>query len=139
MPGAAQYTLDQKRLSVGLRHSLQLILLLDGVAARGQASVLGGCKQHDVDCMHRRAKEPLHCCAVSVLDVRAHEAERSMERGEARRQPQCAWCNTQHVEALPYKYLLEDPFAALMSSSARHSAMVLMLRKAASRAPVVIR
>lgn len=27
-------------------------------------------------------------------------------------------------------------FAALMSSSAKHSAMVLMLRKAASRAPV---
>merc|ERR1719195_1159549 len=32
--------------------------------------------------------------------------------------------------------LLEDPLAALISSSARHSAMVLMLRKAASRAPV---
>merc|ERR1719324_50758 len=31
---------------------------------------------------------------------------------------------------------LEDPLAALISSSARHSAMVLMLRKAASRAPV---
>merc|ERR1712045_596201 len=32
--------------------------------------------------------------------------------------------------------LLEEPLAALISSSARHSAMVLMLRKAASRAPV---
>merc|ERR1712018_476094 len=31
---------------------------------------------------------------------------------------------------------LEEPLAALISSSARHSAMVLMLRKAASRAPV---
>lgn len=36
-------------------------------------------------------------------------------------------------------YELEDPFAALISSSARHSAMVLMLRKADSRAPVVSR
>merc|ERR1711998_688799 len=34
-------------------------------------------------------------------------------------------------------WLLEEPLAALMNSSARHSAMVLMLRKAASRAPVV--
>lgn len=34
-------------------------------------------------------------------------------------------------------HLFEEPLAALMSSSARHSAMVLMLRKAASRAPVV--
>jgi len=33
---------------------------------------------------------------------------------------------------VPYELL--DPLAALMSSSARHSAMVLMLRKAASRA-----
>merc|ERR1712121_500555 len=30
----------------------------------------------------------------------------------------------------------EEPLAALISSSAKHSAMVLMLRKAASRAPV---
>ena len=35
-------------------------------------------------------------------------------------------------------HLLLLPLAALMSSSARHSAMVLMLRKADSRAPVVI-
>ena len=34
---------------------------------------------------------------------------------------------------------LEEPLAALMSSSARHSEMVLMLRKADSRAPVVSR
>ncbi len=34
-------------------------------------------------------------------------------------------------------HLLELPFAALMSSSAKHSAMVLTLRNAASRAPVV--
>merc|ERR1711903_49127 len=34
-------------------------------------------------------------------------------------------------------YELDEPLAALMNSSARHSAMVLMLRKAASRAPVV--
>ena len=34
---------------------------------------------------------------------------------------------------------MEDPLAALMSSSARHSAMVLMFLKAASRAPVVSR
>lgn len=33
-------------------------------------------------------------------------------------------------------YELEEPLAALMSSSARHSAMVLMFLKAASRAPV---
>merc|ERR1719320_1250112 len=32
--------------------------------------------------------------------------------------------------------LLDEPLAALMSSSLRHSAMLLMLRKAASRAPV---
>merc|ERR1719322_178129 len=32
--------------------------------------------------------------------------------------------------------LFEEPLAALMSSSLRHSAMLLMLRKAASRAPV---
>merc|ERR1719412_3536335 len=32
--------------------------------------------------------------------------------------------------------LLEEPLAALISSSLRHSAMLLMLRKAASRAPV---
>ena len=36
-------------------------------------------------------------------------------------------------------YELDDPFAAFMISSARHSAMVLMLRKEASRAPVVRR
>lgn len=36
-------------------------------------------------------------------------------------------------------YLLEEPLAALMSSSARHSAMVLMFLKALSRAPVVKR
>ena len=36
-------------------------------------------------------------------------------------------------------YELEEPLAALISSSARHSAMVLMLRKADSRAPVVSR
>ncbi len=36
-------------------------------------------------------------------------------------------------------YELEEPLAALMISSARHSAMVLMLRKAASRAPIVIK
>ena len=36
-------------------------------------------------------------------------------------------------------YELDDPLAALISSSARHSAMVLMLRKADSRAPVVSR
>jgi len=35
-------------------------------------------------------------------------------------------------------HLLLLPLAALISSSARHSAMVLMLRKADSRAPVVI-
>eukprot|EP00968_Pinguiococcus_pyrenoidosus_P006645 scaffold442_cov268-Pinguiococcus_pyrenoidosus.AAC.53 len=34
---------------------------------------------------------------------------------------------------------LEEPRAALMISSARHSEMVLMLRKLASRAPVVRR
>lgn len=34
-------------------------------------------------------------------------------------------------------HLLEEPLAALVSSSAKHSAMVLMLRNAASRAPVV--
>merc|ERR1719391_1626183 len=33
-------------------------------------------------------------------------------------------------------YEFDDPFAALMSSSARHSAIVLMFLKAASRAPV---
>ena len=37
------------------------------------------------------------------------------------------------------QHLLEEPLAALMSSSARHSAMVLMLRNEASRAPVVRR
>lgn len=37
----------------------------------------------------------------------------------------------------PPAHLLEEPLAALISSSARHSATVLMLRKAASRAPVV--
>merc|ERR1712225_134399 len=36
-------------------------------------------------------------------------------------------------------YELEEPLAALMSSSARHSATDLMLRKAASRAPMVRR
>jgi len=34
---------------------------------------------------------------------------------------------------------LDDPLAALISSSARHSAHVFVLRKAASRAPVVSR
>ena len=37
------------------------------------------------------------------------------------------------------QHLLDEPLAALMSSSARHSAMVLMLRNDASRAPVVRR
>ena len=36
-------------------------------------------------------------------------------------------------------YELDDPFAALVSSSARHSAMDLMLRNDASLAPVVRR
>lgn len=36
-------------------------------------------------------------------------------------------------------YLLDDPFAALISSSARHSAMVLIFLNALSRAPVVKR
>lgn len=36
-------------------------------------------------------------------------------------------------------HLLDEPLAALMSSSARHSAMVLMFLKEASRAPVLIR
>lgn len=36
-------------------------------------------------------------------------------------------------------YLLEEPLAALINSSARHSAIVLMFLKAASRAPVVIK
>ena len=36
-------------------------------------------------------------------------------------------------------YELEDPLDALMISSARHSAIVLALRKEASRAPLVIR
>ncbi len=39
----------------------------------------------------------------------------------------------------PLPHLLDEPLAALISSSARHSAMVLMLRNAASRAPVVSR
>ena len=37
------------------------------------------------------------------------------------------------------KNLFEEPLAALISSSAKHSAMVLMFLKAASRAPVVRR
>jgi len=40
---------------------------------------------------------------------------------------------------LHYLYLLEEPLAALMSSSARHSAIVLMFLKALSLAPVVRR
>lgn len=36
-------------------------------------------------------------------------------------------------------HLLEDPLAALISSSARHSAIVLMFLKDASLAPVLIR
>ena len=36
-------------------------------------------------------------------------------------------------------HLFEEPLAALISSSAKHSAMVLMFLKAASRAPVVRR
>jgi len=36
-------------------------------------------------------------------------------------------------------YELDEPLAAFMISSARHSAIVLMLRKDASRAPVVSR
>lgn len=39
----------------------------------------------------------------------------------------------------PAFYLLDDPLAALMSSSARHSAMLLMFLKALSLAPVVRR
>uniref|UniRef100_A0A1I7X6B6 Thioredoxin domain-containing protein n=1 Tax=Heterorhabditis bacteriophora TaxID=37862 RepID=A0A1I7X6B6_HETBA len=35
-----------------------------------------------------------------------------------------------------FEFLLDDPLAALISSSERHSAIVLMLRKAASRAPL---
>ena len=46
---------------------------------------------------------------------------------------QDAWANKQAA------HLLEEPLAALMSSSARHSAMVLMFLKEASRAPVLIR
>lgn len=36
-------------------------------------------------------------------------------------------------------YLLDDPLAALISSSAKHSAIVLIFLNAASRAPVVKR
>lgn len=36
-------------------------------------------------------------------------------------------------------YLLDEPLAALISSSAKHSAIVLMFLNAASRAPVVRR
>ena len=43
-----------------------------------------------------------------------------------------------HIEFLEV-YLLDDPFAALISSSAKHSAIVLIFLKAASRAPVVRR
>ena len=37
------------------------------------------------------------------------------------------------------EYLLDEPLAALINSSARHSAMVLMFLKALSLAPVVSR
>ena len=36
-------------------------------------------------------------------------------------------------------YLLDDPLAALISSSAKHSAIVFIFLNAASRAPVVKR
>lgn len=44
----------------------------------------------------------------------------------------------QPIHVIQRSHLLELPLAALISSSARHSAMVLMLRNALSRAPVVI-
>ena len=37
------------------------------------------------------------------------------------------------------QYLFDEPLAALMSSSAKHSAMVLIFRKEDSRAPVEMR
>lgn len=46
------------------------------------------------------------------------------------------WVKTDN---LVLSYLFDDPFAALISSSAKHSAIVLMFLKADSRAPVVRR
>ncbi len=47
------------------------------------------------------------------------------------------WCGACGMAAHRNTHLLLEPLAAFMSSSARHSLMVLTLRKAASRAPVV--
>jgi hypothetical protein len=43
------------------------------------------------------------------------------------------------MKSRQFIYLLDEPLAALINSSARHSAMVLMFLKALSRAPVVRR
>ena len=74
-------------------------------------------------------KDRLHVTSAGLLHgTSSSSAVRSIE------QP-----GSQSALARGAAHELEEPLAALMSSSARHSEMVLMLRKADSRAPVVSR
>eukprot|EP00955_Chlamydomonas_euryale_P077989 363066-Chlamydomonas_euryale.AAC.4 len=112
-------------LTVGLGHTLQLVFLLDRIAASEEdASDIA--QLHDI--MHKKASRHSFIyaafqtnklswpSAVSYITSRSLVAE---------------------ADPAGTTHLFDEPFAAFTSSSARHSAMVLMLRNEASRAPVV--
>jgi hypothetical protein len=119
-------------LTVSLGHALNLILLLDGVAAVAQRSILISQRPrvYMIPYVQPCTHTPRHIASLALAALDPIGALPPLR------------FHLNNVFTCVYErriYLLEEPLAAFTSSSARHSAMVLMLRKAASRAPVVMR
>jgi len=127
-------------LTVGLGHTLNLILLLDGIAAK-HTSISASLTWHYLYTLSFNAGS----CAWNKTRQKCTKSLVCQDHVD----PSLRLCRAWTSLSLPWDmksskpgtsvYLLDDPLAALISSSAKHSAMVLMFLNEASRAPVLIK